>query len=327
MKATNWPQLGLLALLIVVWSGIHTTESRAAEAEAEVVRVMSFNLWHGGDAGKQPLDRTVAVIKEAQADFVGLQETAGLAPQGQPRPDRAAEIAKRLGWEYLDQGDRTGIISRFKIEAVTPAKWGVKLKLPSGRQVYLFNAHLAHSPYQPYQLHRIPYGNAPFLKTEAELVRSAQDSRGGQVARMLGEVKAILQDGLPVFVTGDFNEPSHLDWTAAGVKANHCLLAVQWPSTKAVEAAGFVDAYRAVHPDPVQNRGLTWTPITKLDDPKDRHDRIDFVFVHGPKVKVRSAKVIGESKELADVVASPYPSDHRAVVAELELPASPSAGK
>ncbi len=268
MKAIIHTQPGLLALLVVVWGCSHPATARAGEPEPEVVRVMSFNLWHGGDAGKQPLDRTVAVIKESKADLVGLQETAGLAPRGKPRPDRAAEISKRLGWHYLDQGGNTGIISRFKIDAVTPRKWGAKVKLPSGRQLYLFNAHLAHSPYQPYQLQRIPYGNAPILKTEAEAVKSAQDARGGQVARMLAEVKAIQSEGLPVFVTGDFNEPSHLDWTAAAVKAKYCPLAVQWPSTKAVEAAGFVDAYRVIHPDPVKKRGLTWTPTTKADDPK-----------------------------------------------------------
>ena len=52
----------------------------------ESIRVMSFNLWHGGDAGGQPLKQTIAVITRARADIVGLQETAGLAPEGAPRP-------------------------------------------------------------------------------------------------------------------------------------------------------------------------------------------------------------------------------------------------
>ena len=321
LNAVIHTRLALLALLVVVWGCIRTATSRGAEPEAEIVRVMSFNLWQGGDAGQQPLDQTVAVIKESQADLVGLQETAGLAPQGKARPDRASEIARRLGWHYLDQGGNTGIISRFKIGVSTPKKWGAGVQLPSGRQLYLFNAHFAASPYQPYQLQGIPYGNAPFLETQAEAVRAAQDARGDQVARLLEEVKAIQREGLPVFITGDFNEPSHLDWTAAAVKANHCPLAVLWPSTRAVEAAGYLDAYRAVHSDPVKKRGLTWTPTTKSDDPKDRHDRIDFVFVGGAEVRIRATRIVGESPEFADVVVSPYPSDHRAVVAEVELPA------
>ena len=46
-------------------------------ASAETLRVMTFNLWHGGDAGKQRLTQTLAVIRAAKADIVGLQETGG----------------------------------------------------------------------------------------------------------------------------------------------------------------------------------------------------------------------------------------------------------
>lgn len=327
---TCWKSIARLAVVAIACGLGWPTETPGAEAAdapaadapaANVVRVMSFNLWHGGDAGKLPLERTVAVIQQARADLVGMQETSGYGPKGEPRPDRAAEIARRLGWHYLDQGGRTGIVSRFKIVAATPKKWGVKLELPAGRQLYLFNAHLAYTPYQPYQLLRIPYGNAPFLTTADEAVQAAKDARSGQVARLLAEVNAILPEGLPVFVTGDFNEPSHRDWTAAAAKAQLCPLAVPWPSTAAVEAAGFVDAYRVIHPDPVQARGLTWTPTTKADDPHDRHDRIDFVFAGGAQAKIRSAQIVGESRELADIVVAPYPSDHRSVVVEVELPA------
>lgn len=291
----------------------------ASAAEPEVIRVMSFNLWHGGDAGKQPLEQTVKVIQAAQADIVGLQETAGNDSKGGPRPDRAAEIAKRLRWNYLDQGGRTGIISRFKILEATPRKWGVKLELASGRRIYHFNAHFAPAPYQPYQLLRIPYFNAPFLTTAEEAVRAAHAARGAQVDRLLAEVKGSQAEGLPIFLTGDFNEPSHRDWTAAAVKQKFCPLVVEWPATKRVEEAGFADAYRAIHRDPVAQRGLTWTPTTRSDDPKDHHDRIDFVFALEAKSRVRGAKVVGEAQEWADIVVAPYPSDHRGVVAEVEL--------
>lgn len=70
-------------LLLAAFLGIsNVSEMIAAEPAPEAVRVMSFNLFHGGDGGKQPLDQTVAVIKESQADIVGLQETAGFAQKG-----------------------------------------------------------------------------------------------------------------------------------------------------------------------------------------------------------------------------------------------------
>jgi endonuclease/exonuclease/phosphatase family metal-dependent hydrolase len=297
-----------------------SAQTSEAETMPETIRVMSFNLWHGGDAGNQPLEQTIEVIKQSQADIVGLQETAGHAPEGKPRPDRATEIAKRLRWNYVDQGERSGVISRFKIVGTTPRKWGVKLELPSGRQVYLFNVHFNHAPYQPYQLLDIPYENAPFLKTAEEAIAAARSARGEQVRRCLAEVKAAAAEGLPIFLTGDFNEPSHRDWTEAAAAAKICPLRVEWPSTKAFESAGFVDAFRATYPDPVEQPGFTWTPTTQVSDPRDRHDRIDFVFVHGTDAKVTSVKIVGEAAEFADVVVQPYPSDHRAVVAEIELP-------
>jgi endonuclease/exonuclease/phosphatase family metal-dependent hydrolase len=315
ITTARWRQFLSLAILGVAFF----TETSKAQTMSETIRVMSFNLWHGGDAGQQPLQRTVEVIRQSRADIVGLQETAGVAPEGQPRPDRAADIAKRLGWSYVDQGERTGVISRFEIVGTTPRKWGVKLNLPSGRQVYLLNVHFAHAPYQPYQLLDIPYENAPFLNSAEQAVAAAQAARGEQVRRCLAEVKSAAAEGLTMFLTGDFNEPSHRDWTTAAAAAKQCPLCVEWPSTKAVEDAGFVDVFRNVYPDPVKSPGRTWTPTTRLTDPKDRHDRIDFVFMHGTDARIKSIEIVGESAEFADIVVTPYPSDHRAVVADVEL--------
>jgi endonuclease/exonuclease/phosphatase family metal-dependent hydrolase len=288
---------------------------------AESIRVMSLNLWHGGDAGKQPLSQTTEVIRAAKADLVGLQETGGFEKEkGARRPDNGRKLGEMLGWHYFDQGERTGILSRFPIVTNTPHKLGVTLRLPSGREARMFNVHLMHAPYQPYQLLNIPYANAPFIKTADEAVSEARKARGGQVERMLSELRPALASGQPVFLTGDFNEPSHQDWTPRAAKAGKCPLAVGYPATLAVTATGMRDAFRTALPDEVSHPGWTWTPTTKPDDPKDRHDRIDFVFIGGPNVTVNRCEVIGEERQFADIVVQPYPSDHRAVVATVEFP-------
>src|SRR5690606_3638210 len=87
------------------------------------VRVMTFNLWVGGDAGGQPLERSIEAIRVAKADIVGFQETSGQEVEG-VRPDNGAKIAKMMGWHYLNQGDGTGILSRFPIISSTPGRWG-----------------------------------------------------------------------------------------------------------------------------------------------------------------------------------------------------------
>jgi exodeoxyribonuclease III len=43
------------------------------------------------------------------------------------------------------------------------------------------------------------------------------------------------------------------------------------------------------------------------------------VLVGGRGAKVRDAKVIGERPEKADIVVTPYPTDHRGVVATVEV--------
>jgi hypothetical protein len=95
---------------------------------------------------------------------------------------------------------------------------------------------------------------------------------------------------------------------------------VEYPSTLAVVHAGMRDTFRSVFPDEVARPGWTWTPTTKPEDPKDRHDRIDFVFVGGPNVTAQHCQIVGEHQKSADIVVQPYPSDHRAVVATVEIP-------
>lgn len=288
-------------------------------AGAEPVRVMSFNIWVGGESGQQPIEQSAAVIKAARADVVGLQESYGREREG-VRRDAAALLAKQLGWSYFDQGDNdTGVISRYKIVGSTPKKWGVQLELPTGERFWLFNAHFAHAPYQPYQLLKIPYADAPFLDTAEEAVKSAREARESQVKSMLAEIEEVRGDGTPIFVTGDFNEPPALDWTEAAHAAGLHPAVVCWPATAMLLEARFVDAYRTLYLDPVKQPGFTWTVLTAEDDPNDHHDRIDFVFATRKNVELKSAEIVGERSERADIVVTPYPSDHRAVVVEAEL--------
>ena len=122
-----------------------------------------------------------------------------------------------------------------------------------------------------------------------------------------------------MFVVGDFNEPSHLDWTDAAAKAGRHPVKVAYPTSSSMVGAGFSDAWRTIYPDEIKNPGLTWSPKYKPDDPSTHHDRIDFVYFKGNGLKVTDAKIIGENQEKADIVVSPYPSDHRAVVATFTL--------
>jgi exodeoxyribonuclease III len=286
---------------------------------AETIRVMTYNLWHGGEQGGQPLDQTIQVIRMARADVVGLQEKGGAGDEVSST-DNAQRIAAALGWNYFDQGEGVGVITRFRLGKSTAKKHGTEIVLPSGQSVWHFNVHFAHAPYQPYQLLKIPYFDGKFIDTEAQAVAEANAARAQEAQAVIKEIAAHVPNlDTPVFVTGDFNEPSVLDWTEEAVRAGISPVAVKWPTTAAFFSVGFQDGYRVVHPDPVVRPGLTWTPITNRDDPKDHHDRIDFVLARGGQTNPVQAEVVGESRDHADIVVSPYPSDHRGVVCQFEI--------
>ena len=120
-------------------------------------------------------------------------------------------------------------------------------------------------------------------------------------------------------ILGDFNEPSHLDWTDRAAAADIHPLAVPFPFSRALGAQGFVDAVRAVYPDEVAKPAFTWTPNAAADDPAVHHDRIDFILVRGGGLTVESVAVVGEKSPEADLVVTPWPSDHRAVRAVIRL--------
>ncbi len=278
------------------------------------LRIMSFNVWRGGAAGGQPLSQTVKAIRESKADVVGMQESfAG-------KVDSAAKVAEALGWFHFSQGGKgesTSVLSRFPILGHTPRKYGVTIGIAKEISVKLFNVHFRPSPYQPYQLKGIPYGNAPFITTAKEAREWARKARGSQVDNLLAELKPAIAQGGAVFLTGDFNEPSFQDWTDRARKANLVPVSVKYPATSMVVGAGMVDSFRSVYPDEVKFRGYTWTNRTSPTDPKDFHDRIDFVFACGTTVV--GSKVVGENDKNADIVVTPWPSDHRAVVSEFDI--------
>lgn len=278
---------------------------------------MTFNIWNGGDSGGQPLEQTVEAIRQSRADIVGMQETHGREVDG-VRPDHGRRIAEMLGWNYVDQGGRTAILSRFPLGATTERKWGVEVEYAPGETLLFFNAHFPASPYQPYQLLNIPYGNAPFISTESEAIQWAERSRGPQVQRLLAEIQQAVASGRQIVLTGDFNEPSFQDWTERAAAAGVCPLKVRFPATRRITDAGLRDAWRVAHPDEVARPGWTWTPLTSPDDPDDRHDRIDFVFVGPHGIAVTACQRVGEP-ENSEIVVRPWPSDHRAVLATLNL--------
>lgn len=306
--------------IVILWViGFLSPGTALTEEPAKTgITVMSYNIYRGGTMRGQPLSQTVKVIQEAKADIVGVQETRS------PSGVNAEELAQLLGWNYYeDRGNRV-IITRYEI--VEEMRDGIKVRLPSGQEVYLFNLHLPSHPYQPYQLLEIRpkwhkhTNNIEFIKTEAEAIEWAKKARGAAITALLEQINKLPDQDAPVFVVGDFNEPSHLDWTEKAAESGRHPIKVAYPASNEMTKAGFADAWRTLYPDEMEEPGYTWSPAYPFDDPTTHPDRIDFVYFRGKGVNLKETKIVGENKENADLVVSPYPSDHRAVVATFTLP-------
>ena len=301
-----------------------------AQSRAEtVLTVMTFNVWGGGTNEGKPVDETAAVIRAAGADIVGIQETrreaADCREESCPPESEsvAAKLAAALGFHYYDQAKTNdalwanAILSRYPIGPATPNDLGVAIDF-EGRRVYALNVHLTDFPYQPYQVMGIPYGDAPYLTTGEAAAKAAEAARGTGIALLAEDLKAA-EGADAAFIFGDFNEPSHRDWTPRTVAAGRHPFAVEFPSARAVEAQGFTDTYRAAHPDEVSKPGYTWEAVPRSADVKVHHDRIDYVFARGEGLVIEQVRIFGEKTPEADVVVTPWPSDHRAVAATVRF--------
>lgn len=272
------------------------------------VTVLTYNMWQGSEAANHHIGEALEVIKASGATIAGLQEAYSWQEDGS-YADNGAVLAEMLGWNYFSQGG-PGILTMYEICDSTANNRGVKLKIDNNRYLWIFNSHLFHMPYQPYQLGNKEYGDFPFISTAEEAIRYARQARFGETESYIREIASIENEGWPVILTGDFNEPSHLDWTKKAADAGLYPIPVLWPTMVAYTETGLKDAWRVKFPNEVQKPGHTWSSI---DSPGEIHDRIDFVLFKGEKLEVMEAATIGFGDGISDIAIKDYPSDHRAV--------------
>jgi endonuclease/exonuclease/phosphatase family metal-dependent hydrolase len=302
VRLTSALALALALYPLTSCTGPSTPTSRSARPIE--LKVMTFNVLYGGSYGFQ---RVLRIIRRVEPDIVGLQEPYG-------KVDR---IAGRLGWHG---SPRLHVISRFPILETDSADWGY-VEVAQGRVVAVANTHLPSVGYGPYAV-REGAGADEVLEGEAK-------RRVPWTTDLLQALEPVVADrDMPVFLTGDFNSPSHRDWTAevAAVR-EEVRYPVRWPVSLALEEAGFRDSYRQIHPDPVADPGFTWTPGSGFP-PRIRDgevfDRIDYVWSKGP-AETEESRIVGEAGgPYTDVGFEPWPSDHRAVVSTFRAtPAAP----
>ncbi len=298
--------LGLMLGLIVVAcsSSGGTGSSPEPSASPVTLKVMEFNIEYGGT--QVSFAKVVEAVKKAQPDVIGLEEAE----------TNTGRLAKAAGYPYWSNA--TQVVSRYPLLEPPESKGAyLYVEVAPGRCVALSNVHLPSDDYGP---HLIRVG-----RTAQQVVANEERARLPYIQTQLRVLPPLARRGVPVFLLGDFNAPSWRDYTAPVVGTrDYVKYVVAWPVSKAVEAAGLTDSWRAVHPDPLESLGLTWWAARpKVEGwnpgPNSPQDRIDFIYSAGP-AKATAAQLAGEEggPEVTFAV-DPWPTDHRGVMTTFEV--------
>ena len=260
---------------------------RASPALGEEMRlqVLVYNIEYGGGRA------TDRVIRRVDADVVGVLESYNRLP----------EIAERTGYPYYNVSLQ--LLSKYPIHEPSGGDGLYALiEVQPGYVIPFFNDHLDYVEWGPRALR-----NGASVKS---VIETENEVRTSALAKPLAAMTKLTEQGYPVFLTGDFNEPSSLDYTKETVGSREGIhQPVPWPVSKALFEIGFRDTYREEHPNPLKEPGITHRS----------GERIDYVYAGGPS-RTLASEIVGE-KGGRDVSIgfSPWTSDHRAVLSTFEV--------
>lgn len=234
------------------------------------VRVISFNLEY--DAAAYGATMAAELIASTGANIVLLQEVK----------TRGAEIASILNYYcVLFEKSSTAILSSLPVVKISE---GEHYGLAKIGDVYCCVVHLSDQPYLPFEASGIRYPaecsiGSCFYSSDPILLqqRSLQKRKKELKELVLALTSSPVREGDKIVVGGDFNEPSHLDWTDEVADEGRIPFPIRFPCTVIMEELGFTDAFRKIHPNVLRNSGYTW-PDREVEY-ESRRDRIDFIFV------------------------------------------------
>ncbi|MBI9016394.1 MAG: endonuclease/exonuclease/phosphatase family protein [Phycisphaerae bacterium] len=318
------------------------------------IRVLQFNIWQEGTQINGGFDAIIDEIIHAQADLICLSEVRNYNYSSFDK--RIVEALKQKGYIYYAQrSEDTGLLSRFPIlnqQAIFPVendRGSITKALidVKGITIALYSAHLDYrncACYLPRGYHSSTWKKLPAPVTDIAVIKADNlaSRRDEAIDAFIKDAQNEVKKGSIVFLGGDFNEPSHLDWTADTKELfDHNGVVIQWRNSVRLTEAGFVDVYRQIYPNPVSHPGFTF-PADNQDiginrlawspDADDR-DRIDFVYFYpdcrlnlkktaiiGPNGSiVRNNRVAETSQDLFIAPVGIWPTDHKAILAVFDL--------
>nr|WGC84594.1 extracellular nuclease 7 [Bursaphelenchus xylophilus] len=294
------------------------------------LRIMTFNIWITGENVVDGLYKIAKHIRIVDPDIVTIQELQSKELFGQ--------LLTELGLDYTGVYHNssgypdTAIITKHTINDAltfqTSATIGTEIELKSGIVVRFVGAHLAYKSYGPYAAYNK-------LVTDIKQIMAGETkpdswNRAKNIKDLIASKSfkkfAAESDSQPFFVCGDFNSPSHLDWTEE-TRSSHGGWVVEWPATKLLADQGFEDSYRVKNPNVTSHPGYTWSTVNKSPEEWDftipePQDRIDFINFKGKRIQVTDSFTYCGMEPVLPIPRhrnNDYPSDHFAVVSDFVI--------
>ena len=294
MKRLAQVAAGFLVSFCLAANALAQSESKTDSADTSGLRVMTWNIWHGGkeDGVEVGPKRVAEIIRESGADIIALQETYGSGEW----------LAKELGFDFHSRGTNVSLLSRHKIVADVSINdafhcVGAVIELPEGTRAVCYSIWLPYAEDIWVEGCRKQV-DVPKWLAACEPSRKKLESIRDVIQLKLRAAKF---DSLPVIIAGDFNSMSHLDYVSSATDQYQA--EVDWPTSHILVDHEYQDTYRACNPKIDRRIDRTWSPRFLFQE----QDRIDFIYVRGHAFQAIESKII-------DKHSIQFPSDHAAVL-------------
>lgn len=295
----------------------NTFVDTAPNVEKEL-KVMVWNIWHGGNDTSLPRDGredVIAVINSSDADVVLMIETYGSAPQIAEATDMNFAI---YSIDEANTGENLCIFSKYpiikkEIHSMSTFNFITAVIDVEGTPVRLADVWIDY----------LPDTTAVPTDLTADEIIEWEDDNGNRVSTMKQILRRLRTaiweaDSIPLIMGGDFNSHSHLDWTESTANLapfDHDGAIVNWEVSSLVTEAGFTDSWREIFPEPATHYGVTWLSSSQPC-------RIDYIYYKSSKLKAIASETVDfregtnftyRGQELM------YPSDHGFVMTTFTL--------
>ncbi|QNM86773.1 endonuclease/exonuclease/phosphatase family protein [Polaribacter pectinis] len=315
------------------------------------LKVLSLNTWHEGTSVTGGFKAIAEVIIQSKADIVILVEIRNYDNVVFSNKIKEELENRNESFFTFNSGKSAIILSKFPITSnpnLNSSSLSKSIiKLNDTTSVAVYGAHLDYTHYACY----LPRGYdgitweklpEPILDVAEILAQNKASERDEAIDLFVNDAATEKSKGNIVLLGGDFNEPSHLDWTSATKDMfDHNGTVVPWHNSVTLKNENYLDAYRVKYPNPVTHPGHTWAayntrvPISKLvwtPDADDR-DRIDFIYYNddarltledivivGPSGSVVRGQGVEETSSDKFILSQGvWPSDHKGVLATFKI--------